>query len=94
MNMRLEQRRIFKRIGAFLLLAVTLISTSVSAQAKTSAAIRNNGKNGITIDIHSAPYTTYAGKQHGEWAYGSDGCAWFASARVNQLTGIDSPIIS
>ena len=94
MNTRRGTNKIFRNILALLLIAVTLIGTAISVDAKTSAAIRNNGKNGITIDIHSAPYTTYAQKSWGQYAYGESGCAWFASARVNQLTGIDSPILS
>ncbi|WP_283170274.1 CHAP domain-containing protein [Curtanaerobium respiraculi] len=42
---------------------------------------------GIEIDINAAPYTTFAGYSYGSYAYTSEGCAWFASARVNDLTG-------
>ncbi|MBD5503429.1 MAG: hypothetical protein HDR09_06700 [Lachnospiraceae bacterium] len=59
-----------------------------------SAGIANNGLNNIRIDINAHPYTTYQNKSKGEYAYTDQGCAWFAAARVNQLTGIDCIIHS
>ena len=61
----------------------------------TQSGIKNNGLDGISINIDAAPYTTFANKPTwGENAYKEKGCAWFASARVYQLTGKDNPIWS
>lgn len=54
--------------------------------------IYGNGLNDIYIDIMGEPYTTYAEKDYGEYAYGSEGCAWFASARACEMTGIDTHV--
>lgn len=56
--------------------------------------IYGNGTGGIYIDIHSAPYTTFATYAYGQYAYTSEGCAWFASSRVRELTGIGNTIWS
>ncbi len=64
----------------------------VTAYAAAANGIYGNGTNGISIDINAAPYTTFAGYAYGGNAYGAAGCAWFASARVNQLTGKGSTI--
>ena len=60
---------------------------NVSVQATAPNGIMNNGLGGIYIDINSAPFTTFQGYSFGGNAYTSAGCAWYASARVNQLTG-------
>jgi hypothetical protein len=49
--------------------------------------ILGNGTGGLYIDINTAPYTTFAQKDWGQYAYNKGGCAWFASSSVNQLTG-------
>lgn len=59
----------------------------LEADANASEGIQNNGTAGISININSAPYTTFSNYSYGQYAYGPEGCAWFASARVNQLTG-------
>lgn len=64
----------------------------VTVYAAAANGIYGNGTNGISIDINAAPYTTFAGYAYGGNAYGAAGCAWFASARVNQLTGKGSTI--
>lgn len=46
--------------------------------------IQNNGLGGITIDISKPPYSTF---DYNNYKYSQVGCAWFASARVNDLTG-------
>lgn len=69
-----------------LLVMSILLPLGVSA-ASAPKGIYGNGTNGIYIDINSAPYTTFAGYSYGQYAYGPSGCAWFASARVNELTG-------
>ena len=59
---------------------------------KAPKGILGNGTNGISIDIHGAVYKNYAKKSYGSYAYGPEGCAWFASARASELTGNDTPI--
>ncbi len=56
---------------------------------KDVVGIKNNGKvSGIKINIKTGYYKQYAAiPTWGEYAYGTAGCAWFASARVRQLTG-------
>lgn len=58
------------------------------------SGIMNNGAYGINININAAPYTTFAQGAMGQYAYGKEGCAWFASARVRELTGKGSTIFS
>lgn len=88
-----ENRKIGILLLAFVLtlcFGTTLFQNT--AQATCLYGIYNNGAYGITIDINAAPYTTYANKSYGQYAYGTAGCAWYASARVNQLTGKGSTI--
>ncbi|BEI59025.1 hypothetical protein Blut17040_00540 [Blautia luti] len=59
--------------------------------ATCSSGIKGNG---ISININAAPYTTFASYPWGQYAYGKEGCAWFASARVKELTGKGSAIYS
>ena len=75
-----------KRFLSFLIV-MCMFLINIPVNATCSAGINGNGTGGIYIDINSAPYTTFAGYSYGEYAYTSQGCAWFASARVNQLTG-------
>lgn len=75
-----------KRVLSFLIV-MCMFLINIPVNATCSAGINGNGTGGIYIDINSAPYTTFAGYSYGEYAYTSQGCAWFASARVNQLTG-------
>ena len=75
-----------KRFLSFLIV-MCMFLINIPVNATCSAGINGNGTGGIYIDINSAPYTTIAGYSYGEYAYTSQGCAWFASARVNQLTG-------
>ena len=56
--------------------------------------IYGNDTWGLTIDIASQPYTYFKSKPYGQYAYGPDGCAWFAAARVYELTGEDCVISS
>ena len=85
-----------KRLRSTLLIAVMMISVFAFSQMEASATclygIHNNGGYGITIDINSAPYTTFTGYSYGQYAYTASGCAWFASARARQLTGSGSTI--
>ena len=73
-------------------LLLSMIRTEVNAAC--SDGIRNNGTGGISIDINAAPYTTFSTYSYGNNAYTSVGCAWYASARVNQLTGKGNTIWS
>ena len=50
------------------------------------SGIMNNGEGGIYIDINASLYTDFAQKSYGGYAYGTQGCAWFASARLCQVT--------
>ncbi len=59
---------------------------------KAPKGIFGNGTNGIQINIHGDIYKKYAKKSYGSYAYGPEGCAWFASARASEITGNDTPI--
>ena len=63
-------------------------------KATCSSGIKGNGTSGIFININGAPYTTFATYSWGQYAYGREGCAWFASARVKELTGKGNTILS
>ena len=82
-----------KKLKWFHVLSLVLILTcmtglfSVTASAGCAYGIQGNGTGGISININAAPYTTYQSKPYGSAAYGTQGCAWFASARACQLTG-------
>ena len=92
-NMKLKSA--YKKLGTLVLLfALCLQLFSLNGFAWTGNGILNNGYDGITINIYAHPYTTYANKSYGQYAYGPQGCAWFASSRACQLTGIDTPIWS
>ena len=86
-------KHIFQRIGTAILAVILVVGivlepgTTLKVSAASSSGIKNNCTGGIYIDINSAPYTTFQNYSWGEYAYTSSGCAWFASARVNQLTG-------
>lgn len=55
--------------------------------ASAPYGIMGNGTGGINININASPYTDFQRLPWGHNAYGMAGCAWFASARVKQLTG-------
>ena len=83
--------------GVSMLLVLTLlfgINPGIVNAASAPSGIRNNGLGGIYIDINAAPFTTFANYSMGHNAYGTAGCAWYASARVNQLTGKGNTIWS
>lgn len=73
-----------KRICSFLLAICMMIIMMPTSFATAASGIKGNGTDGIYIDINAAPYTTYANKAYGQYAYGNEGCAWFASSRVCQ----------
>ena len=95
-------RGICKKIVMSCIIMMVLLNTipdffntglSMVDAASAPSGILGNGTGGIYIDINSAPYTTYQKKPRwGINAYTEVGCAWFASARVYQLTGNDNPI--
>lgn len=87
------KKRLLSTILSLVMLLGLMSAVSITTSAG-SAGIKNNGLDGININIYAAPYTTFANKPYGENAYTNVGCAWFASARVNQLTGKGNTIYS
>ena len=87
-----------KRLLSVILVASLLLSIvsafSLTVNATCSSGIKNNGLDGLWIDINSDPYTYFEEKPYGGYAYGTEGCAWFASARSYQITGEDCVISS
>ena len=81
------------QIFILLMLVCALWQPSL-VKAACSSGIKGNGTSGISININGAPYTTFATYSWGQYAYGKEGCAWFASARVKELTGKGSAIYS
>ena len=68
------------------LLCVGIIFAAISthiAQAATVKAIKNNGLNGIYVDINSKPYTSTEKQMRTL----KTGCTWYVGARVAELTG-------
>lgn len=84
----MSKRLISIVLGLVMLLSAVTIGTAGVSAAAVAGPIKNNGTNGIYIDIQGYPYTTYANiADYGQWAYTDQGCAWFASARAKELTG-------
>ena len=83
-----------KLFTVFLFLIVCILGNFNIVNATCSSGIKGNGTSGISININGAPYTTFAGYSYGQYAYGKEGCAWFASARVKELTGKGNTIFS
>ena len=78
--------RQLKRFGIVMAI-ISIMLTSMHVYA-ASHVIYNNGFNGIYIDIDSGYYKQYSNvATYGQYAYTTSGCAWFASARVRELTG-------
>lgn len=70
-----------------------VMAAETRVAASKVSGIKNNGYNGIKININAAPYTTFSKISGvGQYAYGKYGCAWFASSRVKQVTGKGSTI--
>lgn len=63
------------------------LSKVETAKALCANGIQGNGLGGITININAGYYASYANQNYGQYAYTKSGCAWFASARVRELTG-------
>lgn len=72
---------------ALLTAALLLLSAVVGAlfAGAASSGIKNNGTDGIYIDIYGPYYKALA--QETSSAYGRGGCAWYASSRASELTG-------
>nr|MBP3598387.1 Ig-like domain-containing protein [Eubacterium sp.] len=96
-------RKIRRRVQAIVLVFVLMMSTIGEipgipknvVQAAATSGIMGNGTGGISININASPYTDYSRiPTHGKFAYGTSGCAWFASARARQLTGKGTTIYS
>lgn len=84
-----------KIISIVLAVVMLLQAVPLMSFAAASDGILNNGMWNITIDINSGAYASFADIPiWGAYAYGTSGCAWFASARVNELTGKGSTIWS
>lgn len=90
------KRRILSLVASFFLTLSVILGGVVSeTSANAPKGIYNNGYNGITININAAPYTTLATvPTWGQYAYTNEGCAWFASSRVRELTGKNCTIYS
>ena len=86
-----------KRVLSFLTMSLMIAVISVfplTVNATCSSGIKNNGLDGLWIDINADPYTYFETKSNGYNAYTDVGCAWFASARSYQITGEDCDISS
>lgn len=89
-----------KQIAKFLVIVMIISACPVFNNQNVKAAgapsgIAGNGTGGVYIDINASPYTDFAQINNwGQYAYGTQGCAWFASARVSQLTGVNCTIYS
>lgn len=88
-----------KLLSIMLVLGIICVTATynrtIDANAAAANGIKGNGTGGISIDINASPYTDFANISNwGQYAYGPEGCAWFASARVKQLTGKGNMIYS
>lgn len=92
--MKLMKKSWIKIVLMFIVMLGISVCTNKNAYAGAALGIKGNGTNGINININASPYTTYVKKAYGSYAYGKEGCAWYASARANQITGKDTSILS
>lgn len=89
-----------KRITALIMTLIMLLGAgfltcSITSAASPNGNIYGNGTNGIYIDIMAYPYTKFAAIPNwGQYAYGEQGCSWFACARYAELTGYSGTIWS
>ena len=77
----------YRLLSLFVCVGIAVLARGTVVNAAAASGILNNGCGGIYIDINADPYTTFQGYSWGQYAYTNEGCAWFASARTNQLTG-------
>ncbi len=90
----MKVKRKLKALIAMLICVVTVLGSMMTARAAGESGIEGNGTGGIYIDINAYPYTHFAEIPNwGDWAYTTQGCAWFATARACQITGIEFPTI-
>lgn len=90
----MKVRRKLKALIAMLACVVTVLGSTLVTQAAGESGILWNGTGGIYIDINAYPYTYYKDiPEWGKWAYTEQGCAWFATSRATQITGIQFPTI-
>ena len=86
MTSNLKAKKLFPitlLIAAILLLSSTF--GALLAGASASSGIKNNGTDGININIYGTYYKTLA--KQTSCAYARGGCAWYASARASELVG-------
>lgn len=84
----MKVKRKLKALIAMLICMVTVLGSTMVTQAAGESGILWNGTAGIYIDINAYPYTYYKDIPYGNWAYTDQGCAWFATSRASQITGI------
>ncbi|MCI5500019.1 MAG: S-layer homology domain-containing protein [Clostridiales bacterium] len=91
-----ERKQIMKKLLSLTITICILVGCMIlpAEAAGAPSGIKGNGTSGIFIDINSSPYIAFKNSDPywGQFAYGREGCAWFASARVNELTGKGSTI--
>lgn len=93
--MKTVKESLFIMLILSILCVTTIYNYAIDVRAAAANGIKANGTGGISIDINASPYTDFANISNwGQYAYGSEGCAWFASARVKQLTGKGNMIYS
>ena len=88
------KKRLLSLLLALVLLASFVPIMTQDASAHGSNGIYGNGTGGVYIDIYSNEFVTMSQTSWGQYAYGPQGCAWFATSRQWQLTGNYSVIYS
>ena len=88
------RKRLLSLLLALVLLASFVPIMTQDASAHGSNGIYGNGTGGVYIDIYSNEFVTMSQTSWGQYAYGPQGCAWFATSRQWQLTGNYSVIYS
>ena len=81
------KKRLLSLLLALVLLASFVPIMTQDASAHGSNGIYGNGTGGVYIDIYSNEFVTMSQTSWGQYAYGPQGCAWFATSRQWQLTG-------
>ena len=81
------KKRLLSLLLALVLLASFVPILTQDASAHGSNGIYGNGTGGVYIDIYSNEFVTMSQTSWGQYAYGPQGCAWFATSRQWQLTG-------
>lgn len=76
-------KRITRRIISIVITAFLVVACCDVSFADTTKAIKNNGLNGIYVDINSQPYTSTEKMMRTLKV----GCTWYVGARIGELTG-------